>query len=94
MDDLLGMQVRRNPDGSITIHQQACIEKMIQRFYPEGVPRSAGDGVLPFSSKLTEHMTEALAAEGGPLYPHLVKSYQERLGCLMYLANSTRCDIA
>ena len=94
MDDLLGMQVRRNPDESITIHQQACIEKMIKRFYPEGMPKGLGDGVLPYSPKLTEHMTEALAHTGPVLYPELVKPYQERLGCLMYTSNSTRCDIA
>jgi len=94
MDDLLGMQVRRNADDSITIHQQACIEKMIGRFYPDGLPKGLGDGVLPYTSNLTQHMTEALAVEGTAVYPDLVKPYQERLGCLMYLSNSARCDIA
>ena len=79
MDDLLGMQVRRNKDKSITLHQQACIEKMVERFYPKGLPKGIGDGVLPYSSHLQEHMTEALAHEGSHQYPELVKPYQERL---------------
>ena len=31
MDDLLGIEVDRNPDGSITLHQRKYIEKTGER---------------------------------------------------------------
>ena len=40
-----------------------------------------------------QNVADALALPAGS-YPELVKPMQERLGCFMYAATSTRCDIA
>ena len=93
MDDLLGIEVRRNKDGSITLHQAKYIEKIVARFMPGGVSNRVQRNTLPYSSSFLKHMAEALA-QVEPEYPELVREYQERIGCLMYACTSTRPDIA
>ena len=93
MIDLLGIQVRHNADGSITLHQEAYIDKLAERFLPGGVPPSLQGTSLPYSRNLDKHVSDAAACTGVD-YPHLVKPFQERVGSLMYATTSTRCDIA
>jgi len=96
MVDLLGMHVRHNDGGrSITLHQTSYIEKMIKRFYPNGLPADAQDAVLPHSPELIGRVADAVAAaaaNGGTAYPELVKPFQEKCGSLMYSSNSCRPD--
>ena len=93
MVDLLGIQARYNADGSVTLHQEAYIDKMIERFLPEGVPSDIQKTSLPYSSQFDKHVSDATSCTGVD-YPHLVKPFQERVGSLMYACTSTRCDIA
>ena len=96
MDDLLGMQCEYGSDGSITIHQRAYAEKLVERFLPKGPVGRASANPLPFSDNLPRLVIEALdgstAAE--PAYPELVKPYQCGVGALMYLCVATRPDLA
>ena len=50
-------------------------------------------GSLPYSADFLKHIADALALPPAS-YPELIRPLQERLGCLMYAATSTRCDIA
>ena len=93
MDDLLGIEVERNSDGSITLHQRKYIEKIVARFLPNGVSNRVQRNTLPYSSSFLKHHGEAVAQTECE-YPELVREMQERIGCLMYAATSTRCDIA
>ena len=49
MDDLLGIEVLRNPDGTITLHQKAYIEKMVRRFLPDGLSSRMQSTSLPYA---------------------------------------------
>ena len=50
---------------------------------------------MPYSNDFLLHVNNALAQTGSePDYPELVRPFQERVGCLMYAATSTRPDIA
>ena len=97
MNDLLGIEIKYNKDGSITLHQQTYIDKLVEEFLPNGAPRGIKANV-PYSQsldKVTLHATLAKVANKGMCtHPDLVHEYQRKLGCLMYLANSTRPDIA
>jgi hypothetical protein len=83
MVDTLGIQIRRHDDGSITLHQEKYVHKLVKEFLPEGVPKVIVGEASHFKP-----------AGGGCNHPELLEPYQRRLGSLMYLANSTRPDIA
>ena len=74
IDGLLGMQCEYGSDGSITIHQRAYAEKLVERFLPNGPVGRASANPLPFSDNLPRLVIEALdgstAAE--PAYPEPV----------------------
>ena len=93
MEDLLGIEVRYNADGSITLHQERYIAKLVQRFLPDGVPARVESNSLPYSKAFLEHVADALAQDGCES-PELLKMFQELMGCLMYATTSTRPDIA
>jgi hypothetical protein len=93
MDDLLGIEVQRNADGSITLHQRKYIEKIGARFLPDGPPSNIQSNSLPYSADFLLHCADALAQPECE-YPELVRPFQERIGCLMYATTSTRPDIA
>ena len=48
MVDTLGSQIRRHDDGSITLHQEKYVHKLVKEFLPEGVPKDRRGG---FSSQ-------------------------------------------
>ena len=87
MDDLLGIETKYNADGAITLHQQTY----------NGAPKGI-KGNTPYSQNLDKIGWSAtlarLANNDVCTHPTLVREYQRKLGCLMYLANSTRPDIA
>jgi hypothetical protein len=93
MEDLLGIEVTRNQDGSITLHQQRYVESLVRRFLPDGPLPHVQKNSLPHSKKFLERMNEALA-QTECHHPELVKPMQSRIGCLMYATTSTRPDIA
>ena len=95
MVDLLGIQIKYNDDGSIKLYQEQYIDAMLTRFYPRGLPQSVNRSSLPFTSKIREHIIEALDInEHECIYPELVQPFQQRLGSLMYCCTATRVDIA
>ena len=97
MRDLLGIEVCYNEDNSITLHQQTYIEKLVKEFLPYGPPAGI-KGNVPYSQNLDKISWNAtlqrIQNKGICTHPGLVKEYQRKLGCLMYVANSTRPDIA
>ena len=95
MVDLLGIEVKRNDNGSIKLHAEKFIKKLVSRFFPNGVPSGLREQSTPYTSQIRERVIEALSQRSpdGPAHPELVKPCQERLGSLMYLCNSARPDI-
>ena len=91
MEDLLGIEVDYLDDGSIKLHQTNYITTVLKRFLPDGPLKGAGS--LPYSADFMRNVADALALPPGA-HPELVKPMQERIGCLMYAATSTRPDIA
>ena len=57
MEDLLAIQVRKETDGSITLHQEKYIEKVLERFEPERMSR-----VQKASTPYSEHFGERTCA--------------------------------
>ena len=97
MSDLLGVEVDYQQDGSVLLHQAKYVKKMIERFYPSGLPTSASKCSLPFTPKLGERIRTALDCRpinGATLRPELVTEFQQKIGSLMYACTATRCDIA
>jgi len=93
MEDLLGIEVEYNPDGSIKLHQRKYIEKIAERFLPNGPLEKCQRNSLPHSDEFLQRINDALSRDTVD-YPELVKPMQERTGCLMYATTSTRPDIA
>ena len=93
MEDLLGIEVEHNDNGSITLHQRKYIEKIVQRFLPDGPIAKAQRNSLPYSDDFLSNINEALSRPDVD-YPELVLPMQERIGCLMYATTSSRPDIA
>ena len=93
MEDLLGIEVEYNADGSIKLHQRKYIEKVVERFLPDGPLNKAQRNSLPYSADFLVNINDALSRDSID-YPELVKPMQERIGCLMYATTSTRPDIA
>ena len=86
LDDMLGVEIDRHDDGSITLHQTKYVGKLLQRFMPE--PPSGLDSrkVLPHSSALPK-IVDAICNDpnrdpANPSHPELVKPTQEKCGSL------------
>ena len=92
VEDLLGIEVDYNADGSITLHQRRYIAKLVERFLPDGVSSRVQGSTLPYTKQLSEHIAAALSRPAGD-NPELLKPFQEMVGCLMYATTSTRPDI-
>ena len=71
--------------------------KLLLSSFPIGAPKGI-KGNTPYSQNLDKIGWSAtlarLANNGVCTHPNIVREYQRKLGCLMYLANSTRPDIA
>ena len=93
MEDLLGIEVEYNADGSIKLHQRKYIEKVVSRFLPSGPLSKAQRNSLPYSDMFLKHVNDSLS-QSTVEHPELVREMQSRVGCLMYAATSTRPDIA
>ena len=97
MVDLLAIEARYNKDGSITLHQENYVKKLVAKYFPSGIPKRLRSVDTPYSDKIRERMLDATASESNttanPDFPELVKPMQERLGALLYLATSSRADI-
>ena len=82
MRDLLGIEIRYNDDGSITLHQQTYIEKLVKEFLPYG-PSTGIKGNVPYSQnldKISWHATRnRVENKGTCAHPELVKEYQRKL---------------
>ena len=98
MVDLLGIEIKRNSDGSITLHMKKYIRKLLAEFLPDGTSPGISRKCLPYSKDLASIVGDASHAKtlspGRCLHPELLEAYQKRLGCLMYLTNSVRPDLA
>ena len=98
MVDLLAIEARYNKDGSITLHQEGYVKKLVAKYFPNGVPKRLSSVSTPYSESIRERVLGACSSDTNttrnPEFPELVKTMQERLGALLYLATSTRADIA
>ena len=94
MSDLLAMDCDRMADGSILIHQERYVRKLLSRFAPNG-PKHKRCSV-PYTNDLPRLVIEALekSTSDAPAYPELVKPYQKRVGAVMYACTGTRPDLA
>ena len=95
VDDVLAMQVVRNDSGSVTIHMEKYVEKVLAKWLPDGPLPRVQDNSLPYSRQFQARLDEALKqSTTSPDYPELVKPFQQCLGQLMYAACGARPDIA
>ena len=94
MVDLLGIQTiyHKGPGGHVTLHQSAYIDKMVERLLPNGRPAHISASTPPYSKKFAARLIAALAGSTPqePSHPGLLRLFQERIGCLMYLCRCTR----
>lgn len=81
---MLGIDIRRN-DNVIVLSQQNYIESLLKRFCMENCNKCATP--MEINSKRKEE--EKCSDESSEAWP-----YRELIGCLNYLANATRPDIA
>ena len=79
----LGIDFAVTEDGSVTMSQRNYVEKVLQRFQmDESNPRS-----YPMSDSYYKDVDESENLED-------VKSYQELVGCLIYIMTCTRPDLS
>ena len=93
MEDLLGIEVEHYEDGSIKLHQTKYINKLVERFLPNGPSPRVQKNTMPYSPLFETRMKDALALDAGA-HPDIITTFQQRVGCLMYATTSTRPDIA
>ena len=98
MTDLLNVQIQRNDDGSITLHQSPYIDKMIERFFPDGPPTSLQATQTPSTPELAQSVLDA-SLSTPDITPdkkqlELNKRYSSLVGSLLYAATQTRPDVA
>ena len=95
MIDLLSIQVRRNDNGSITLHMSNFIDNLLGKYLPDGPSSRVQEKSMPYTNEFEARLAVALSlgSTAEPAYPDLVKPYQQRLGSLMYLAGACRPDL-
>ena len=62
MEDLLGIEVEYLSDGSIKLHQQRYIEKVVARFLPKGPLPHVQANSLPYSSNFRQNLINVAGA--------------------------------
>ena len=97
MTDLLNVQIQREPDGSIVLHQQPYIKTLIARFFPDGVPNHVQATSPPCTQDLAQLVADASLI---PIPEHrstadeaVFRRYASIVGSLLYAATHTRPDI-
>ena len=56
MEDLLGIEVDYLEDGAIKLHQERYIQKLVERYLPDGPSPKAQRGSLPYSGNFLQHV--------------------------------------
>jgi hypothetical protein len=92
ISDLLGIEVHREP-GAITLHQRSYIDRMVERFLPDGIPGRVQKNSTPCSVDIAQYVSDAMANKHGAA-PDDVRRFQSLVGSLLYAAMNTRPDIA
>ena len=87
MEDLLGIEVQYNKDGSIKLHQTKYIEKLVEKFLPGGPLPKVQRNSMPYSVDFHKNISDA-QSQTEVEYPELVTDAQSRIGSLMYAATS------
>jgi hypothetical protein len=91
----LGIKFDQNKDFSIQMSQALYVDKLLEKF--EMIESKIVDTPLPQKNstkpKKPEEDEEEIAEPKSPLYDN-VNKYQQLVGSLIYLSNSTRPDIA
>ena len=86
-DDFLGISFARDRSaGTITLHQQAFIRRLLHEYDVLGEPAPT----LPVNARQPPLLPES----GAPLDPDRARAYPSIVGSLNYLATCTRPDIA
>ena len=80
LDCFLDMEIQRNKDGSIFVHQTGYTKKILERFNMSEANKVSVPAITEEASAIVD------VALGVP--------YREAVGCLMYLITTTRPDIA
>ena len=79
MEDLLGIEVDYLDDGSIKLHQRKYIQKLVNRFLPDGPMPKAQRNSLPYSKDFLAHINDSLS-QNEVEHPELVRDMQSRVG--------------
>jgi hypothetical protein len=90
--DLLGIEISR-VDDSVILRQTAYIDRLVERYCPDGVPARVQASSVPCTADLPQHVADALSSQDEPS-PADVRAYQSIVGALLYAAVNTRPDIA
>jgi hypothetical protein len=91
LSDLLGVDFSIS-NGVVSLTQTQYIQRMMDRFMPEGASPRSQSNQLPHSPDLPQHVADALSSsEKAP--DDLVKHYQSLVGALLYCATNTRPDV-
>jgi hypothetical protein len=88
--DFLGMIVEQRSNGDTHVHAKPYIEKCVRRFLPGGVH---GHYSVPADKLLPKLCAEAAAKRTVP-DKNMHKRYQSMVGALLYLATTSRPDVA
>ena len=93
LNDLLGIDFS-NSGGVVSMSQSRYIDKLIERYLPDGVPPSVQPNRRPHSDDLPELVADALSQSDADVDANLRQRYQSLVGALLYCATNTRPDVA
>tara|TARA_B110000037_G_scaffold107636_1_gene124787 strand:- start:233 stop:1786 length:1554 start_codon:yes stop_codon:yes gene_type:complete len=100
LHDLLGVEFTRSV-GNVHLKQTAYILKMVERYFPDGLPSSSSSVETPCGKELkdlvervTMSVKDVKLADRPRVDPKLLNAYQSLVGALLYCATNTRPDIA
>jgi len=95
LSDLLGIEFVFG-DDSVELRQTAYIRKMVDTYFPDGMPEQLQPSCTPADKDLPQVIADALTMKlaGETPDPALLKRYQSLVGALLYAATNTRPDIA
>jgi len=91
--DLLNIHFRQSGD-SLTLHQAPYIEKLAERFFPDGIPKRIHRNQTPHADTLPQLVSDAQLLDPDDADPVIRKRYQQLVGAILYASTQTRPDIA